>query len=492
MILMSFVSRYSILFLGIVALSFILAATYVPHGGVGIIVALAVLIYVIRENVFSGFSRFLIGFLFGLFSVGFSIAWLYGSISFLHESYAVSPLIGSLFITVAFLSAVIPSALVFGMWTLAIGFVRFRPMFDALWIAGSFTIFEFFRLHIVSLILAESGAPHIPHFSFGMVGYALADYALPLQAAYFGGVYMLSFLSVILAACGYGIWVRIERKPEHKHIIVPITVCMLLFFLFFPARLFFSDKETEFRTFGIATEYAESRLPKEMLMEAGKESALIVLPEGSRLFPPFRTEEGVQQLLNGKFIQGPENTTIDSGVYLRGDGLGEKFGVAFSHSVGGTSLLREKEVRTPFGEYVPAYFSFLARILGFEDKLLSFERERTLASGDRKGNVSFDGLNVALLFCHEVALSGFGKRVVKENQADVIVVLASTRWFSNTRNLHLHTIRMAKVQAVQARKPLVRSSFNDPGFVLDAYGQVLFEAPWKEASLHLVSVPIPK
>lgn len=467
---------------------------FIPYSGVASIVAFSLLITLARYKNLNSWKIFSFGCFFGFFVIGASIAWLYSSIPFLHTEYGIGMLTGFGLITITFLSVVVPSAIIIGGWMVFISKIRFNTFFDIVSIAVSFTVFEYFRLLIVSFVLLGTNMTLVPHFSFGMLGYSLADYILPLQLAVFGGLYMLSFLAILCAGFFYSAYQNRTRGGilSYKR---GSFIALLFGVIFFPHALFpFGEKNNttpNSLSFAVVTEYFSpdtSFLQKEVYQTLFEHRGVVVFPEGSRLFPPFRTES--HAVHNFSISEQPRgNSIIDSGTYVRE--RGEKVGAAFISINGEAVLLREKEVLTPFGEYMPVYMTFFGTLFGFESVFKELSDARTLAVGSVGTPHVVDGALVTAIFCHEIAVPGFVKTLQKETDADVILVLASTRWFSYTKSLHTQTVRMAKIQAVQARAPLIRASYNDPGFAIDRYGRVLFEAARGEASINIVSIPIP-
>ncbi len=204
---------------------------------------------------------------------------------------------------------------------------------------------------------------------------------------------------------------------------------------------------------------------------------LVVLPEETGLLYPFSALKATDVLGSSS-----RAVIIDSGVLpVYGD---EEFisGApirALADGQGGTSVVRDKIVLTPQGEYLPYLFREMLALIGAEKEKLNFDHSRTFVQGD-VGTAAVLGqgassVRTSLMFCLEVMMPDFGKRLVRTQGSQLLIVPSSDVWFQNSPSLIQDTLRWNQAQAVTAGVPLAQSANQAPAFVLDKYGRVLGE-----------------
>jgi len=128
----------------------------------------------------------------------------------------------------------------------------------------------------------------------------------------------------------------------------------------------------------------------------------------------------------------------------------------------------------PFGEYVPSPF----RALGL--------RGRDTAAGERPRVLEAAGRRIGALVCFEVAFEGLTVALVRDG-SELLVNLSNDGWFARTDALEQH-FSAAILRAVEAGRPVLRSTNTGITAAVDAFGRVVARAPVFEAATVAVDV----
>lgn len=141
---------------------------------------------------------------------------------------------------------------------------------------------------------------------------------------------------------------------------------------------------------------------------------------------------------NGVFTVSPEN------------GLGEDY--------------YAKRKLVPFGEYVPAWASFLGKVVPVGN-MKRGEYDKPLEI-DIKG----ENYKIGPMICYEDIFPSLGREMALKG-ADILYVCTNDSWYGREGGAWQHAAHSA-LQAVSTRKPLMRASNNGLSTVFDQYGRM--------------------
>ena len=305
------------------------------------------------------------------------------------------------------------------------------------------------------------------HGTFGFawldLGNAGIDMSLPLRLAPFVGVYGLSFVFAMLAA---GIASVFLRQPRAR--LIPLLCLPLLWLLpsipqNLPAREMATVIQPNISPDVEWTFLRQQTTERDLtLISNALPAPLVIWPElPAPLYfyddPEFHRAATNIALQNGYFLFGTvaytgEHQPMNSAVLL-----GPK----------GTELGRYDKIDlVPFGEFVPAIFSFVNRITHEAGDFVPGHDIKVLpAAGHRLG----------VFICYE---SGFPHlvRQFAARGADVLVNLSNDAYFGHSEARQQHLL-IARMRAVENRRFLIRSTNDGITAVIDPAGRVIRRFP---------------
>lgn len=300
------------------------------------------------------------------------------------------------------------------------------------------------------------------HATFGFawldVGNAGIDMSVPLRLAPFVGVYGVSFVFAMMAA---GLACVLLRQPRRR--LLPLLVLPLLWLLppipeRFPANntalVIQPNINPDLQWTGLLQERTEQQLS---LLSQLIPAPLVIWPElPAPLYyyddPEFREAAARIARQHGYFLFGTVAYT----------GTHEPMNSAVLLGPNGLELGRYDKINlVPFGEFVPAVFSFVNRITHEAGDFVPGHDLKVLpAAGHRLG----------VFICYESAFPNFVRQFSKQG-ADVLVNLSNDGYFgrSDAREQHLLLVRM---RAIENRRYIVRSTNDGITAVVDPAGGI--------------------
>lgn len=432
------------------------------------------------------------GFILGLIFMGGVIGWFWSAYPLnwagIDSAFAAITLIFFIWSLSAAVFAVF-----IAFWAVAFWKVK-RNAWPDLFIAPLlWVIFEYTRSFAFSIFWAGPGALYGAHWSFGFLGYILAENNALLRLAGVGGVYFLSFIAVLINMAVYGIW-RLGHKgffalPKNRIISVSIfliVVMVVVDFRYVPLNVAGPGKHitaalvatNTSAAFGLSSEERGARSERlyEVLDKERKSLRNVDMLVFSESAGFINTISGLTGSLFWRMLLGDdEKLVIDSspvkmtnqeGVYSRMFYTNtQKSGEEFNNYY-------DKMFLMPHGEYLPYLTEVVARVLGFSEWVRDFTRIRGFSGGDAVSVGEFRGNKVGALFCSEI-ISPLLYRELSGKGAEVLVNAASSAVFHGSPLLWRQTLAMAKVRAVENNRYFLRASNFDPSFIIDNHGRVL-------------------
>ena len=316
---------------------------------------------------------------------------------------------------------------------------------------------------------------------------ALSQWERPvtLQIAAWTGAYGVSFVLVLFNCCiGHTLWRRIRGKPGRGWFgwfspdlylaLGLVGLCLYVFFRTLPAP----EKTAPLLKAGIVQPYIPPALKWDTERErenlailerqtrfvAGLESDVILWPEAATPWPVAgdpRMRSRVEDLsdrigkpiLMGNLAHERETDRWYNGVFLvrPGDGLADARYI--------------KRELVPFGEFVPAPFGFLEKVVPVGGQ---FEPGRD--AGLIPLEVNGRTLRVGPLVCYEDVFPRLARASVRAG-ADVLFVATNNAWYGEEGGAVQHAAHSV-LRAVENRRPVVRCGNGGWSGWIDASGTV--------------------
>lgn len=349
---------------------------------------------------------------------------------------------------------------------------------SVLLLAAVFTALEYARLPLFALITLGPGGTDW-FYTSGFLGYLSSGFPGLRLLAGAGDVYLLTFfLALVNAAVALAYLAGKGRQRMARYAAIVIVLALLNGGL----TLLAPEKGGSAAVLGLATA-VEGGMTEETREQAARDALLARANDISRadlvVFP-----ETYGMSLVGAFGSGTPPVIASRRVARVSDAV--FIGALFRE--GHASSYAEKRILVPYGEYVP----YLARAVG-----TLADRQGTAAlvaslnaiPGKKEGRV-FDanGLRPGLLFCNEAWAPEAAARL-REEGADMVVVVASHASFEHPALLEAFEERVLSIRAATLRMPLVQVTNRGRSYVVDASGEIL--SRYASGETFLAEVPLP-
>lgn len=304
------------------------------------------------------------------------------------------------------------------------------------------------------LSLGPGGGLNIS-FSFGYLGYLLAEHSLFLSVATVAGVYSLGVVAVLLVGLLYGLFTRPQLRWYAALLLVTLQWSSVMDGVGEPAV----STQTGYRIAVIETDFASSlyrtaegrrqvdaSLEEAVLTVLGQGYEYVLLPEGAEYFNYEGNRQ--QDLAVFRFLHSaPQEILIDSGRATEG-GKTVLEAVLYDGSRN-TVTIGHKGYLVPQGEYLSYAFVGLARLFGFGADIAQLHNQLSYRAGSQTAQAEWDGALPGVLFCLE-SVSPFGVAQLVSDRADIPFVAhpISHGWFHEPRTLWRQQVAMLRTQAV--------------------------------------------
>ncbi|OGG55293.1 apolipoprotein N-acyltransferase [Candidatus Kaiserbacteria bacterium RIFCSPHIGHO2_02_FULL_49_11] len=388
-----------------------------------------------------------------------------------------------------------------GIWAALINRIKKRTMADLFVVSVAWIFLEYLRMWGFALLTIGKGSLLEPHFSLGFVGYILSSNQFLLQLASVGGVYALSFVLVFINA--FVFWILfISNIATFRKVIVTFSAIALLFGVAGAGHLFIGqenialEKEQEITVAVLHTSFPSFLLLSEqekknrlaLLMDLmatvrnhGELPDIIIFPEDSRFLSTL-LEEGKLDTYFANYWGGKKVLLIDSGRVENKEG--EMVSRTFYYFTDTHQLSwSDKIFLVPQGEYTPYIYQLFLKSLGQEKLASSFKEYRSSSPGNSLFSEDYVGTRIGTLLCSEILSPSLYRRLVQEEDVDILVNLSSHAGFHGSRLLYAQIVNVAKVHAVANRRPFIRAGNFAPSFVIDSSGRLISESGWDGASV---------
>jgi apolipoprotein N-acyltransferase len=461
-------------------------------------IALVPLLYAVRVSR-SAREAFYAGTIAGLWLMGTATTWLFSVVP-LPTNYGVSTAVAGLaLVTLSWILASVATGVVVGLWAVLLRFLNLKQVMDVVTVALLWEGGEALRMLSFN-VLTYNPVIHNPlFFSAGFLGYPIMDTESLRQLAAFGGVYTIGFLVVLVNTLLFYFATSSNRTFRARGVSITLLALLVVSLLpFSHFRMMLATKPTQTVRVAIMSLYLPPSLDesaatssitsqeKDFITEASTQNPeIILLPEDSKLFYPFTPDTVGEYLVPQSQALVTDSggvTTVNRNHPLR------LYADTRESQVG----IRDKQVLTPQGEYLPSLFGTALSLAGLQKEAVSFIHARGYSSSN-PGSVQLHtaSARAAILFCLEVMSPGLGRSLVTEQSDNLLLVPASHLLFKSSPVLEQDTFRFARSQAVEAGVPLASSVLQGSAYVIDRYGNVLATAGKKGGSdVTVVTIPV--
>lgn len=410
------------------------------------------------------FTAFKLGFAFGLGLYLVGIYWIYIS---LHD-FGGMPWWFAGFCTFCLCSFMALFPALVGYFSKKIGYLSWSAAM--LW-----GISDWVRSWIFTgfpwLTLGYSQTPYSP-----LTGY------LPII-----GVYGLSVITALLAACFTQLIVNRQSAKQKRYHIIAITFGLAIGFILKVAPWTSPHGEpisVSLAQGNIAQEIkwspnaAESTITQYIEMATGTEAELIVLPETALPVIASQLDPSIKRTFttHGKLNQS--NTII--GMVEYDPETKAYFNSAISFGADKSQYYRKNHL-VPFGEFIP-----LKNLLGwiYED-WLNIPLSDLSRGGAKQQPMQFNDQKIAVNICYEDV---FGEEIISQlPQANLLVNISNDAWYGKSYAAAQH-MQFSQARAIETGRMMLRATNTGATAVIDPNGYIVNQLPEHEKGmLHAIA-----
>jgi len=428
----------------------------------------------IREVMYGGFV-----FGFGFFSAAYVWVWGLYPLEWIGIASPIVSffLIASVWIFIALFFAVMMAmrAVLMSVFINA----KYRSKFfiiPAIWV-----LFEYIGAVVFSLIWAGPGGIYGAHWSFGFLGYVLAEIPVLRSLSAVGGLYLLSFAAVFIVVLVYEL-VHREFSKERGSMLGAFSMLGVLFFgalLGFGMSFFTPGDETKevalihttyFSNlewispdrFKERTENTLDRLQARVL--TGARPDIVLFPEASSIMNSIDKD----QVFNLMRFLGASKNTLILNPGNNNNSAGELISsVWYLRAREGIVEVRNKDFLVPVGEYATYASVYAAKIFGLSEWITQTYNIHTYTRVP-KDDIPFKEKEVAVLQCSEIFSPILYRNLARDH--GILANAASHAPLSSPRIMREQTLKMARIHAVANDRFFIQSGNVAPALVITNTG----------------------
>ena len=335
---------------------------------------------------------------------------------------------------------------------------------------------------IFSIISYGTGSTINANYSFGYVGYLLAQHQLLLTTASFGGVYFLTFIVAVIGYIFYYLYTKVSRR---KTIIITATFLSILMLVTFSPEQATANKNisvtilntkffADMRNWSNLSEFVQQEVDQATLSALETKTDYLVLPEGLHLSKenikyhlpnrekwPIIVDNGFVEIEPGEFVLRAnlyKDLTLIAGL--------------------------DKQYLVPVGEYTPLVFVLISKILNFGGYDDSFLNKKNMIARSYLSQKDLTDDLPAVIFCFDGVKPKAVKNVLPSyTKVPFVAYPISHAWFENSKILENQIDMMMKVHAVYNQTDIVSAGNMAEGALYTKFGkkikpEVLVETKW--------------
>ena len=500
---MSFIKHNSIFLLPI--LSGILLILAYPPNNVWFLVFIALIplfLFLTSEKIDSK-KAFIGGIVCGIVFMGWLFVWLLATYPFdwLGAIGAKKEAVFVLLI-ILYIIQTIFLGLFFGgfSWTIKRFLSGSNRLYLILIIPVFWVIFEYIRAWGFGILYFSKESLLGPHWTFGNLAYAFYNRPSLIQIADLGGIYLISFL-VVLVNTGLFLLLKEWKRLNFSQIIILLLILVLIgigwtgYGIYRLKKADF-DKATdkcEYKSCeigivavqtnflsgtGLNPYYSREAVFRELLKlfrnfkQERKNDALaqnidiVVFPEGFGLFS-FAGSKTVARYLLKDFWEPGQVFLENQKIIDESKGIKSRL---FYYDLEKESPLgyHDKRLLVPNGDFLPYLTRALMAVYSFRD---SFQ-QRFYQKGELVEPIKTSKGAIGGTICSSILSPEIHRQMTKK-EAELLVVVSSDAPFHGNRNLLVQNLAMSKFRAVENRRYFIQATNMGYSFILDPKGRVI-------------------
>lgn len=452
-------------------------AFYIPHAWFLVFVALVPLIHAAR-TASTKKAALLWGLVTGVGIMGIA-TYAMLSVRSLPATVGLAASANDTAVFVTWFLILLVTAPLIGMWAMFVQKYDATRLFIGAVAACMWVALEYIRMYTFNFMTA---APHIanpPFFSFGFLGYPMAESLSWIQLAAMGGVALMSLVAIGANLAFYSMWQK-GKLPQAIGLAVLLVLITVAPIDTTRERLL-PVPPTPKTSVGIVSIYTahgeDTEEAREVRAKQVQKAVTDLSQQGAKiiLLPEVEPFSKASSTVVRSLPENTEQVVVEEdmeGVYGK-DALAWGFATTLSGET--RSAIRSKMILTPQGEYLIGVFDTALHLLGKDDVAEHFGDAYGLSTGDLGDPLVFKNVRASLLFCVEAFAPGLGKKLATVQDANLLLVMISHGRFNSSPLLETDTFRMSRVRAVEASRAMAVSAKDAPAFAFDAYGRVLAE-----------------
>lgn len=362
--------------------------------------------------------------------------------------------------------------LIYGIWAWLYVYPLKKMLISPFWLAISWTGIEYLRYRLLEF------------FPFGFAGYTQVGNLHILQLADIGGVFLLSFVVIILNGYLYKAYLK-----HRLRYLIPVLLILITIVSYGGIRLNLLEKQTDtqFQVGIVQTNLTpeekwkfeniednyKSLLKKTALLDKVK---LVIWPESALTFDLIRND-----FYRSKF----NNLLTDINIHIQAGSLAiiddemKKYNSAFLLSPDGKVITRYNKMKlVPFGEYLP-FPELVELITGYTTN--------SEYQGEELKIFNLDNVNWKTAICSEILNHTLMSKEI--NRVDFIVNQSNEAWYRRG-NLQQQMWTAAIFRAVENRRPVVKASNKAYGGIILATGESLVKLHAEKEPSYQGEIPL--
>lgn len=374
-------------------------------------------------------------------------------------------------------------ALFTGFFSLSYQFLKRKNLWDVLLVPSLWIVFDCLRVWAYGIFMSGTESFSGSHWTIGNLAYSLAQNQSFRLLAGVGGIYLISFLIVLVNVLLFHFLRRLILGKERGRIWyrggVLIILPLIVASYFIAPPIGENGKEKVMGVAIVQTKIPSSFFPEELMEMKNQiqrqlleniaqdfaEVDIVVLPEGSN----FLEQKGNKEYLANLFVE--------RNVWIIDSGNKERKFVGFLYNVKeGTSARYEKRLLIPYGDYLPYFFEFIGRAVN-KEWLENIEKLKETKRGDDLPVLTISRESkISLLFCSEAVSPGLHLDSV-EKGSQTFLNAGSLAFSGGSKILDSQTLAVLQLRAAENGKYLVRSTNYGKSYIIDDKGKVVKITP---------------
>ena len=327
------------------------------------------------------------------------------------------------------------------------------------------------------------GAILTANFSFGYVGYHLAQHVILIMLAAWGGVYVLTIVLVLLACAALYLW-RLQQRGWlgfgcviflfTANVSLPVqtpstaaTTTVAIVDTQTPTNSWLSDEGAQYMT---------QQMNQALMAAKDTGAAYILFPEDSRVFTQLGTPNQTTALL--AFTQADlQSIVIDSSRFKQVDQAVLQ-AVVYDGSTK-ESYVSQKRYLVPQGEFMPTVYGAVLRLVGLGETVDQLEQRLSYTvDADLSQTPPAAGIP-SVLFCFEGVAPDGVRAILQERTTDAPFVahVVSHGWFHQPHILWSQLESMLRIQAIWNDTYIVSAGNHVLGYVVSPSGEITYPTP---------------